>query len=175
MLLLVQWTPALITHFTHSGFLAHGKGFKSATPGDRYHYIARAVIEICKTGHPWNYTHSLNSLKVKECATPLLGTRRQSRACEWTEKSKRIIRYCSWNSKFSIIVRSKHTFFWLSCKRHLFSTSCCTPIPDPAKLVSMWDMSNNFILVTLWFIGAIYVPKIMYLKSKDQHSVFSLM
>lgn len=33
-------------HFTHSGVIAHGKGFKSATPGDGHHYIAGAVVLV---------------------------------------------------------------------------------------------------------------------------------
>lgn len=119
VLLLVQWTPVLITHFTHSGVIAHGKGFKSATPGDRHHYISRAVILCCKTRQPWKYTHTLKSLKVKDCNTPLLGTRRHSRMFECIEKIKKVIRYCCWNLKFSIIFGFKHTF-WLSCKWHVF-------------------------------------------------------
>lgn len=117
----------------------------------------------------WKYTQTLKSVKVKGCNASLLCTMRQF---GWIEK---IIRHNCWNLKFNIIFRFKHTFSWLSCKLHFFIPPCIFSCVTQQNL-QMWEMSNNVILFTLWFIAAIYSPKIMLeLTFQGWCYIFSLM
>lgn len=174
MLLLVQWTPVLITHFTHLGVTAHGKGFKSATPGDRHHYISGAVIPVLQNQATLETDSHSEVSKGKRLGYPSAG----HKILEWIEKMKRAIRNCCWNLKFSTIFSDSVilltymliTFFFSSLIIYQFLTQQSMP------LVSMGEMPNNFILLTLWFACAIYAPTVMLEhKCQGQHSFLSLM
>lgn len=168
-LLLVQWTPVLITHFTHSGVTAHGKGFKSATPGDRHHYISGAVIPVLQNSATLETDSHSEVPEGERPAYPIAGHN-----IGMNRENKRVIRNWCWKLKFSTIF-SGSVIFLTFMLITFFPISHCIPIPDPAKLVSMWEMSNNLILLTLWFACAIYAPTVMLeLKCQGQYSFLSL-